>query len=265
MSDNKVIKVLVKERGEELGDLFGIFFEDLNHAADGGLYAELVQNRSFEFDPIDHKDYHALTAWEKVERGNAKVEIFVENENPLNEKNTNYLTLAVEEPGTGAGFMNLGFNTGIPVRQGENYLFSCYARCDTNSTKPVTITLESTDGRTYATNELVVNSSEWVKYETVLTTSETDFNGRLVLTTTEQGKIYFDMISLFPERTFKDRPNGMREDIAQLLADLKPKFMRFPGGCLVHDGSLNPDVPSIEGKWALAGTIAGEHLFTMNT
>lgn len=241
MSDNKAIKVLTKERGEKLGDLFGIFFEDLNHAADGGLYAELVQNRSFEFDPIDHKDYHALTAWEKVERGHAKAKIFVENENPLNEKNTNYLTLSVEEPGAGAGIMNLGFNTGIPVRQGENYLFSCYARCDTNYTKPVTITLESTDGRTYATNEVILNSSEWVKYETILTVNETDYSSRLVLTTTEQGKVSFDMISLFPERTFKNRSNGMRKDIAQLLADLKPKFMRFPGGCLVHDGSINPD------------------------
>ena len=71
-----------------MGDLFGIFFEDLNHAADGGLYAELVQNRSFEFDPIDHPDYHALTAWEKVERGGGECEVRVKSELPLNKHGT---------------------------------------------------------------------------------------------------------------------------------------------------------------------------------
>lgn len=246
---DKVIKVLTKEKDEELGDLFGIFFEDLNHAADGGLYAELVQNRSFEFDPIDRKDYHALTAWEKVERGKAKAEIFVETENSLNEKNTNYLTLSVEEPGAGAGVMNLGFNSGIPVRQGENYLFSCHAKCVANSTKLVTVTLESIEGSVYAKSEITINSSEWKKYEIILPANETDYSSRLVLTTTEQGKLSFDMISLFPERTFKNRPNGMREDIAELLAELKPKFMRFPGGCLVHDGSLNPDDRDSMYRW----------------
>ena len=78
-----------------MGDLFGIFFEDLNHAADGGLYAELVQNRSFEFDPIDHPDYHALTAWEKVEHGGGKCEVRVENESPLNKQNQNYAVIDI--------------------------------------------------------------------------------------------------------------------------------------------------------------------------
>ena len=156
MSDTKIIKVHSKDRGEELGDLFGIFFEDLNHAADGGLYTELVQNRSFEFNPIDHREDHALTAWEKVERGEAKVEVLVENENPLNENNRNYLTLSVEEPGTGAGIMNVGFNTGIPVRKGENYKFSCFARSASNSTKLVAIALKSLEGRVYAQGEITV-------------------------------------------------------------------------------------------------------------
>jgi alpha-L-arabinofuranosidase len=249
MTEKNVLKIFTKETKEEMGDLFGIFFEDINHAADGGLYAELVQNRSFEFNTIDNKDYHGLTAWEKVERGNAKVEINVEDSYPLNEMNTNYLTLSIIEPGEGAGIMNLGFNTGIPVKSGENYHFSCYARCDTDSTKPVTVTLESTEGRIYAKNEVTISSTNWKKYEIILTAVETDYSSRLVLTTKEQGKLYLDMISLFPEKTFKDRPNGMREDIAQILADLKPKFMRFPGGCLVHDGSLNPDDRDSMYRW----------------
>lgn len=145
--------------------------------------------------------------------------------------------------------MNVGFNTGIPVRKGENYKLSCFARSASNSTKLVAIALESLEGRVYAQGEITVNSSEWKKYEVKLTANETDYSGRLVLTTIEHGNLYFDMISLFPERTFNNRQNGMREDIAQLLADMKPKFMRFPGGCLVHDGSLNPDDRNSMYRW----------------
>ena len=89
-----------------MGDLFGIFFEDLNHAADGGLYAELVRNRSFEFDPIDHPDYHALTAWEKVERGGGECEVRVKSESPLNKQNQNYAVIDIRTAGDGVGLMN---------------------------------------------------------------------------------------------------------------------------------------------------------------
>lgn len=80
---------------KELGDLFGVFFEDLNHAADGGLYAELIQNRSFEFEAADHPEYHSLYAWEKVERGDSSVQIHVETSHPLSEKNKHYLVMEI--------------------------------------------------------------------------------------------------------------------------------------------------------------------------
>ena len=229
--------------------MFGIFFEDLNHAADGGLYAELVQNRSFEFDPIDHPEYHALTAWEKIERGGGKAEITVEESNPLNTRNPHYVAIDILSEGEGVGIMNLGFNSGIPFKQGETYLFSVYARRDASFDEPVVVTIEGTDGTVHGEATIVANSSEWAKYEATITAGATDTSSRLVLVTKGKGKLYLDMVSLFPEKTFRNRPGGLRNDIATLIADLKPKFMRFPGGCLVHDGSLNPDDRNSMYRW----------------
>jgi len=234
-----VLKIHTQERGARLGDLFGIFFEDLNHAADGGLYAELVQNRSFEFEPIDRPDYHALTAWEKVERGGGRAIVKVESSKPLNERNKHYAVIQIEEAGDGVGIMNLGYHPGIPIRSGETYRFSCYARRDASFNEPVRIALEGADGRVHGQAEIVVESEEWRRYEAEFTARSKDLSGRLVLLTRGEGRLFLDMVSLFPQRTFRGRPNGMREDIANMLAELKPKFMRFPGGCLVHDGSLN--------------------------
>ncbi|OMC75212.1 alpha-L-arabinofuranosidase [Paenibacillus odorifer] len=243
------LTIHTQQRGAELGDLFGIFFEDLNHAADGGLYAELVQNRSFEFDPIDRADYHALMAWEPVERGDGKVNISVEDSKPLNDRNQHYVAIDIVAEGDGVGLMNLGFNSGIPVKEGENYNFSVYARRETSFDVPLTVNIESTDGIIIGEVEIPVSSSEWTRYEAVITANSTDTSSRLVIVTKGNGKVYLDMVSLFPEKTFKNRPGGMREDISLLLADLKPKFMRFPGGCLVHDGSLDPDDRDSMYRW----------------
>lgn len=249
MGSEKTLTINACEKGAALGDLFGIFFEDLNHAADGGMYAELVQNRSFEFEPIDNPSYHSLTAWEKVERSNGKAEIYVEESNPLNERNTHYLVINVLEPGDGSGIMNAGYNTGIPIIKGHIYNFSFYAKQASSLEQTVHITLESISGEIHAQEALAIHSSDWVKYEAALTAGATDYSGRLVIALHERGKLCIDMVSLFPEKTFKNRSNGMREDIAQLLADLKPKFMRFPGGCLVHDGSLDPDARNSMYRW----------------
>lgn len=249
MKERGTLKVSTQERGAELGDLFGIFFEDLNHAADGGLYAELVQNRSFEFDPIDHRDYHALTAWEKVERGRGSAVLSVEESSPFSERNKHYAVLEILEEGDGVGILNKGFNSGIPVKEGEAYTFSFYARRDSSFDVPVHITVEGQDGTVHTAAEIAVSSDKWTKYEAVLTANATDVSSRLAIVTKGSGKLYLDMVSLFPLRTFRNRPNGMREDIAALIAELKPKFMRFPGGCLVHDGSLNPDDRNSMYRW----------------
>ena len=111
------------------------------------------------------------------------------------------------------------------------------------------VTIEGTDGTVHGEATITVQSSEWAKYTATITANATDTSSRLVIVTKGKGKLYLDMVSLFPEKTFRNRPNGMREDIAALLADLKPKFMRFPGGCLIHDGSLNPDDRNSMYRW----------------
>lgn len=249
MEAKATLKVLTGQRGAKLGDLFGIFFEDLNHAADGGLYAELVQNRSFEFDPIDHKDYHALTAWEPVQRGNGQAALTVEDSHPLNERNLHYAVIDIVEEGDGVGIMNLGFNSGIPVTEGEKYKFSVYARRDTSFEIPLSIRIESAHGKVHGEISITVESPEWTKFEGVIEAKATDYSSRLVILAKGSGRVYLDMVSLFPEKTFLNRPGGLREDIAHLLAEMKPKFMRFPGGCLVHDGSLNPDDRDSMYRW----------------
>ncbi|WP_310832053.1 alpha-L-arabinofuranosidase C-terminal domain-containing protein [Paenibacillus pedocola] len=249
MATRAKLNVYAYKTGAQLGDLFGIFFEDLNHAADGGLYAELIQNRSFEFDPIDHQDYHSLTAWEKVERGGGRASLSVESITSFHPANPHYAVIEILEPGDGVGLSNAGFNTGIPVKEGEKYLFSVCMRRSDSFTTPVRVILEGVNGAVCASAEIIADSADWQKHETVLTAGFTDTACRLVILAGGQGRLDIDRVSLFPEKTYRGRRNGLREDIAVLLADMKPKFMRFPGGCLVHDGSLNPDDRNSMYRW----------------
>lgn len=298
------------------GDLFGIFFEDLNHAADGGLYAELVRNRSFEFDPIDNDSYTGLTAWRKIQRSDALVRLHVDDAHPLNDRNRHYAVLDITATGDGAGLCNLGYADGIPVSDGQTYRFSCWVRLDAIYPHPTHATehdadrhvasrgnenerhtgtsggndpraiiqLSDADG-TEIYGETILHipataRAEWTQIHGTVTarvkpcdsTNEgngmqndaqdspaartrrtngerTDPSGQLALTFDTPCRISIDMVSLFPERTFHDRPNGMRRDIAQLIADMKPKFMRFPGGCMMHIGSLDNDARNGIYRW----------------
>lgn len=200
MKTEGTLTIHTQKRGAALGDLFGIFFEDLNHAADGGLYAELVQNRSFEFDPIDRTDYHALMAWEHIERGDGKTVITVEDSEPLNDRNPHYVAIDIVAEGDGVGLMNLGFNSGIPVKEGENYKFSVYARRETSFDVPLIVSIESTNGIIHGEAEIAVNHSEWTRYEAVIKSKATDSSSRLVIVTKGSGRVYLDMVSLFRRR-----------------------------------------------------------------
>lgn len=241
------IKVFANEKTQSMGDLYGIFFEDINHAADGGLYAELVRNRSFEFSHIDNPTYRSTTAWEKIEKNGGKLSIAVENKNGVGGQNYNYLVMEVYSAEGGAGIKNYGYGTGIPIKSGEKYNFSVWAR----SPKGIKMSavLEGPDGVVYAKHSFDVCESEWTKYCLELCADADDYSGRLALYAESEGKIYIDMVSLFAQNTYKNRENGMRRDIAQMLEDMHPKFMRFPGGCLIHDGSMNKDDRDSAYRW----------------
>ncbi len=229
-------------------DLYGIFFEDINFAADGGLYAELVQNRSFEYYPVPgsnplSEQYHPLYAWDKVERGGASVSMSQERLIPLNRNNPFYLTLRIQDVGQGAGVMNSGYD-GIRLDAGESYDISLYARSEGRGRErgrggvSITVALELEDGTVCGSTSFERIGNAWTKFEGVIKSDKTTDNARLVLTTTQRTTLHLDMVSLFPQKTFKGRKNGMRADLAQALADLEPKFFRFPGGCIAHGQGL---------------------------
>lgn len=237
------ITIYPEKKMHSLGDLYGIFFEDLNHAADGGLYAEMVQNRSFEFDKIDNWRYTPLTAWEQI----GECEIEVQNSYPLNRNNTHYLVIKASEDE--CGVKNFGFNDGMNIVKGEEYKFSLYGRRNTGFSKVVNVCLVNKDnGAVVAQETLKIKSCDWEKYELTLTACESA-TCYLHITTSGKSFVYLDEVSLFPVNTFKNRENGLRRDIATLLAELKPKFMRFPGGCLVHDGNMDPHARNSLYRW----------------
>lgn len=244
----KKITVYQKEKYKDLGDLYGLFFEDINHAADGGLYGELVQNRSFEFDKIDRAEYHSLTAWEKSEGAEWKIC----TDAPLHPENTHYARV---KAASGAYIRNLGYNTGIYVEEGKQYDFSAWARnagvasraekehqaVEEQPPVQLTVSVVEEDGTVCAVagETLTIASDNWTKKELVLTATKTTTKGRLQISFMQDGMVDLDMVSLFPQDTFLGKKGGLRRDIAEALQEMKPKFMRFPGGCLTHDGSLN--------------------------
>ena len=234
------INVNTKKETAPLGDLYGLFFEDINHSADGGLYAELIRNRGFEFCEIDDPSYDHLTAWEKIIPKDCVGSIMIQSAHPVSRKNPHYLVLDAVEPEEGIGVKNAGFNGGLPLEAGKEYDFSIWLSCDGRPARG-RITLEAEDGRAYCEKILDVTSRKWEKRELTFTAPETDYKAYLAVRLITEGRIYADNVSLFPRDTFKGRKNGLRKDLAQLLADMKPKFLRFPGGCLVHDGSINEE------------------------
>jgi alpha-N-arabinofuranosidase len=221
-------------------DLFGIFFEDLNYAADGALYAELIQNRSFEYSAVDHTGWHAFTAWELVDRNGGRGSYIIGNANPLHFNNPHYIEMDCDagREDSGFGLMNSGFD-GIVLKKGQKYDFTVFARQQPRRNISLEVRLESKDGTLLGRGEISQLTNEWKQYTVTLEPDEDDSKGRLVLLAHGRGVVYLDMISLFPQNTFRNRKNGLRADLAQVIADLKPKFIRFPGGCLVHGDGLN--------------------------
>ncbi|MET3878128.1 alpha-L-arabinofuranosidase C-terminal domain-containing protein [Chitinophaga sp. OAE865] len=228
-----------KQGGKPISpDLFGIFFEDISYAADGGLYAELIQNRSFEYTPADRYGWNPFTAWEYVTKGFGYGAISVESQSPIHPNNPHYALLTIEEPGQeGIGLQNNGFD-GIAIKKGEQYNFSVFTRLLSATPIPLSVQLRSRKGEVYGKVSLSADAREWEKGSGVITAAATDDSAVLVITAKARGRLGIDMVSLFPVKTFHGHANGLRADLGQTIADLKPRFMRFPGGCLVHGDGL---------------------------
>jgi alpha-L-arabinofuranosidase len=218
--------------------MYGVFFEDINRAADGGLYAELVQNRSFEYDPADNAAYTGMTSWAPTSTGGAGTVGVADDDGRLNDRNRCYLRLDLRG-GTGEyGVANAGYNSGISVENGKRHDFSVWARTDQPAGTSVTVALTDPAGQPLADPlRLQIRGDRWTKYTGTLRARTSSTLGRLALTAGGTGTLRLDMVSLFPQETFKNRPNGMRRDLAEKIAALKPGFVRFPGGCLVNTGS----------------------------
>ncbi|MER6980500.1 alpha-L-arabinofuranosidase C-terminal domain-containing protein [Streptomyces carpinensis] len=204
--------------------MYGVFFEDINRAADGGLYAELVQNRSFEYSTDDNRSYTPLTAW--TVDGAAQV---VNDSGRLDDRNRNYLSLAA-----GSSVTNAGYNTGIAVENGKTYDFSVWARAGSGTT--LTVTLQDAGGSLATARRVAVRKGGWARYRATFTATRTSTTGRLGVGSSATAAL--DMVSLFPRDTYKHEPNGLRKDLAEKITALHPGFVRFPGGCLVNTGSM---------------------------
>lgn len=235
----KPIKATVTAQPEETKEisdlLMGIFFEDINYSADGGLYAELIQNRDFEYDPSDRegdKNWNSTHSW-KLEGENATFTISTSD--PIHLNNPHYAVLKTNQPG--AALTNTGFD-GIALKAGEKYNFSLFARIPEGSKSgKLLVRLVDADGIVQGETTVTVSSRSWKTYKAVLT-AKASADTRLELRPQSAGEIELDMISLFPQNTFKGRKNGLRADLAQTLADMHPRFVRFPGGCVAHGDGL---------------------------
>ena len=234
--------------GKAISDeLIGIFFEDINNSADGGLNAELVQNGSFEFSPVERDGWGAGTAWKMIRPGHSTGWIETRMDNPVHPNNANYMRLHIERVKEyfdyrgwkGFGLQNDGFD-GISVKAGEKYDFSAFFR-NIGEAKQVRVVLVEQqlgwppkDPKLLAEAIIDVKDNGWKKYEAVLTPDSTCQKASLQMLVLNPGDLDVDVISLMPKDTYMG--HGIRKDLAQALADLHPKFMRFPGGCVVHGG-----------------------------
>ncbi|MDO4737567.1 MAG: alpha-L-arabinofuranosidase C-terminal domain-containing protein [Bacteroidales bacterium] len=208
-------------------ELMGIFFEDISYAADGGLYAELIQNRDFEYTNNDRGEWNAKTAW-KLE--GKDTEWTIATDAPIHANNAHYSVLTTTAKG--AKLINEGWD-GILVKKGQKYDFSMFIK----GKGALRVSLVE-NGNTIASTT-VKASADWKQAKATIRPTSSAKKAVLVVEPLQEGKICIDFISLFPQDTFMGRKNGLRKDLAQVIADLKPRFVRFPGGCATHGQGID--------------------------
>ncbi|PJJ59609.1 alpha-L-arabinofuranosidase C-terminal domain-containing protein [Hymenobacter chitinivorans] len=223
-------------------NMYGLFFEDINFAADGGLYPELVKNKSFEI-PGQH-----FIGWNAIGGAAALAAYTVSSEKPISATNNHFVRLTAATASPDAGLINEGFR-GMGIKQDAEYTFSVYLRRGPGSVSGLQVTLEeearrgagpevAPSGRVLAQTTITGLTGEWKKYTAVLKASGTAPKARLKLTLEGAGTLDMDVVTLFPKDTWNKRENGLRTDLVQLLKDMNPGFLRFPGGCIVEGRTL---------------------------
>lgn len=218
--------------------LYGVFFEEINHAGDGGLYAELVRNRDFQETAGSNA---AIPGWSLRLDGQAQGALALDTTQPLNAATPHSLRLDVTGAASGrVCAINAGY-WGVPVKKGATYRLSLFARRSTTFQGALTVSLEGANGQVYAESAISGLPETWKRFERRLTANADDPDARLVLSADAPGSVWLDVVSLFPVRTWKQRPNGLRYDLASHVNALRPAFVRFPGGCYVEGGDRLAD------------------------
>lgn len=204
--------------------MYGIFFEDINFGADGGLYAELVKNRSFEFE-------QPLMGWTPF----GSVE--VRSDKPCFDRNPHYVRLTEVGQITHAGLENEGFR-GMGIQADEPYDLTFYGRVVKGDELTLRVELVSASNDIIETQRITLAGSSWKHYQLALLSKTTEPKARLRLTMETKGTLDLEHVSLFPRHTFNNRLNGLRADLAEALKALKPGVFRFPGGCIVEGTTI---------------------------
>jgi len=231
--------ILQPERAKPISTMLtGVFFEDINYAADGGLYAELVQNRDFEYLPRDKTfrddKWNSQHSWKLNGNGTA---FTIDSVKPVHPNTPHYAVLDVKAPG--ATLSNSGFD-GISVKKGEAYDFSAFIKSLDGNGGQMEVRLVSAKSGILVAAKVDIPSHEWTAVKVNLVAAAAADDVTLELLPLQTGRVALDLISLFPNQTFNGRKNGLRQDLAHAIADIHPKFVRFPGGCVAHgDGIAN--------------------------
>jgi alpha-L-arabinofuranosidase len=225
------LDVHVNKPGAEISaTMWGLFFEDINLGADGGLYAELVKNRSFEFDM-------PMMGWKQERKKDSDATVLVINQG-AQFANPRFARVDMRSAKGELLLINEGFR-GMGINKDAQYDLTLLARTIQGQPPVIRVELQSPGGVKLAGGDISVDSKDWKKYTLSLTASATEEKAKLVIIFSGAGSADIDMISLFPRATWKDRPGGLRKDLVQMLADIKPGFLRFPGGCIVEGKILD--------------------------
>lgn len=265
------IKIDFSSKGAEIPtSMYGVFFEEINHAGDGGLYAELVQNRGFEetsipegyrvegdriFPPAEAKNHlshhhpsgnmsfrwpkEEIPAWSLSQQTGNGGTMKLTKERPLHQATPTSLQINLPGANDRVTLTNSGY-WGMNVVQNDNYDLRFYARKNNQYKGNLVVRLTSPAGKVLSENKVSLNNNnDWNEYKIRITPTGSDHKGVLTFNFEGAGTIWLDYVSLFPEKTFKNRPNGLRKDVAEVLQDMKPAFIRWPGGCVVEGISLS--------------------------